>query len=67
MPRRVDPDSSAARAGFREGDVIREIDRRPVKSVDEFERAVNKLGCEQRVLLLISRGQGTIFLTVGSE
>ena len=65
--RRVDPDSPAARAGVREGDVIREIDRKPMTSVDEFQRAVNKLGREQRVLLLVARGQGTVFLTVNPE
>lgn len=65
--RRVDPDSPAARAGLREGDVIREIDRKPVTSMDEFQRAVNKLGREQRVLLLVARGRGTIFLTVNPE
>lgn len=65
--RSVDPDSRAARAGLREGDVIREINRKPVKSVEDFEQVVRKLDPADRVLLLITRGRATIFLTISPE
>jgi serine protease Do len=36
----VDPSSEAAEAGLRRGDVIREVNRQPVKNTADFERAV---------------------------
>jgi len=65
--RRVDPSSLAARAGLREGDVIREINRHTVTSVEEFERHVGRLKAKERVLLLLTRGRATIYLTIGPE
>ena len=38
----VNPDSRAADAGLQEGDVIVEVNRRPVRSVDELRAAVRK-------------------------
>ncbi len=62
--RRIDPAGLAARAGLQEGDVIREINRQAVTSVDEFERRVGKLKEKERVLLLITRGRATIYLAI---
>lgn len=65
--RRIDPAGLAARAGLQEGDVIREINRQAVTSVDEFERRVGKLKEKDRVLLLITRGRATIYLAITPE
>jgi serine protease Do len=65
--RRIDPAGLAARAGLQEGDVIREINRQAVTSVDEFERRVGKLKEKERVLLLITRGRATIYLAITPE
>lgn len=65
--RRIDPESQAAESGLREGDVIREVNRKPVKSVEDFERIVRTLSPKERVLLLITRGQATMFLTITAE
>lgn len=46
------------------GDVIEEINRRPVRSVDEFERTVQALGRGDRALLLICRGRTRAFIVV---
>ncbi|MDW8353864.1 MAG: DegQ family serine endoprotease [Bryobacterales bacterium] len=59
----VRPDSPAAEAGLRRGDVIQEVNRRPVTNVASFERAVRQAGSEP-VLLLINRGGNTHFLVV---
>ncbi len=63
----VETESPADRAGLREGDVIREINRKPVRSVEDYERLVRGLSPKQRVLLLIMRGQATVFLSIKPE
>ena len=67
MVSEVRPDSPADRAGLKEGDILREINRKPVRTVQDFERLVNGLDPKARALLLITRGQGTIFLSVNPE
>ena len=44
---RVDPAGTAGEAGLQRGDVIVEIDRKPVASVDDFEKAMSKTGGKQ--------------------
>ncbi|MBE0437407.1 MAG: DegQ family serine endoprotease [Methylomicrobium sp.] len=50
----VKPGAIAAMAGIRPGTVILEVDRKPVNSANEFNRAVNQSKDNKRVLLLIS-------------
>jgi serine protease Do len=59
----VDPEGSAAEAGLRRGDVIVEVNRKPVKDVAEF-RAALKETKGKSVLFLVRRGENTIFLAV---
>ena len=60
----IDSDSAAERAGLRTGDIIREINRKPVKDVKDFERLTSQLAPRTPVLLLLNRGNATIFLTI---
>ncbi len=60
----VEPGSGADRAGLTRGDVIREINRKPVDSVREFERIASDLEKDQRVLLFISRRGASLFVAV---
>lgn len=62
----VEPGSSAYRAGLREGDVIQEIDRQPVKSADDAIQIANKAGGKRVLLLIYSKG-GTRFLIVNND
>lgn len=50
----VEPGSVAALSGIRQGTVILEVDREPVSSPGEFERAVASAAPKGRVLLLVS-------------
>ncbi len=60
----VEPGSGADRAGLTRGDVIREINRKPVPSVRDFERVASDLEKDQRVLLLINRRGASLFVAV---
>ncbi|MGE0405419.1 MAG: DegQ family serine endoprotease [Candidatus Korobacteraceae bacterium] len=59
----VAPGSAAAEAGLRRGDVIQEVNRKPVSSVQEFRNAVQQ-GSKQPVLLLVNTGGTTRFVVL---
>jgi Do/DeqQ family serine protease len=59
----VDPEGRAADAGIRPGDVIREVNRQAVTSVDELRSAVRK-SADRPALVLIDRNGANIFVTV---
>jgi serine protease Do len=59
----VEPDSGAEKAGLMRGDVIREINRRPVKSVKDFEKASSAVKKGENVLILINRRGASLFLS----
>jgi Do/DeqQ family serine protease len=59
----VDPDGRAADAGIRPGDVIQEVNRQPVKSIEDLRAAVRR-SSERPTLLLISRQGRDVFVTV---
>ncbi|HTW63473.1 MAG TPA: DegQ family serine endoprotease [Bryobacteraceae bacterium] len=58
----VDPASKAADAGLRQGDVIQEVNHKPVKNTSEFEQALR--GSSQENLLLVNRNGSTLYLAV---
>ena len=64
MVTNVEPGSPAADAGIRAGDVIQEVNRKPVKDVDEFSRGIEQAQDQDNVLLLIQRGQNSLFAAV---
>ena len=55
----VKPDSAAARAGLRPGDIIIAVNRQPVESLDQFNKLVTGKG---QLLLQLRRGPGALFL-----
>ena len=59
----VDQAGPSAEAGIARGDVVLEIDRVGVKSVDDVQAALEKAG-NRPVLMLIARRGGTVYLTV---
>jgi serine protease Do len=60
----VEPDGPAAEAGLRRGDVIAEVNRRPVHNAAQYEKAVKMSGKGKSVLFLVRRGDNTIFLAI---
>jgi serine protease Do len=59
----VDPSSAAAAAGLEQGDVIQEVNRKPVRNVAEYDRALAGIH-GQSILLLVTRGQATRYVVV---
>ncbi len=58
----VDPSSPAADSGLHPGDVIQEVNRKPVRNRSEYEAAVRNAGKDP--LLLVNRGGNTLFVAV---
>jgi serine protease Do len=62
----VEPGGPAAEAGLRRGDVILEAAQKPVGSLAQFKEAAGKLKSGEGLLLLIQRGDSTLFVVIKS-
>jgi serine protease Do len=60
----VEPGSAADEAGIRRGDVIVEIDRKPIRSLDEYKKSIAGIRKGKGVLFLVRRGESTLFLAL---
>lgn len=63
----VEPGSPAADAGFQRGDVIKEVNRKTIKNVDEFFQNIEqakKGNGSNSVLLLIQRNENSLYIAV---
>ena len=60
----VEPGSAAAEARVRTGDVIHEVNRKPVANVTEFKQIIDQAKAGDTLLLLIEREQNTLFVTI---
>lgn len=60
--RDIERGSPAVRTGLRPGDVILEVDREPVGSVEELANASSP--ADQRSLLLVYRAGNTLFMSI---
>jgi serine protease Do len=54
----------AEEAGVREGDIILEVNRKPVSTLKAYERAAATVGKNDAVLLLIKRQGRTSYVTL---
>ncbi len=52
---KVEHGSSAEEVGIRKGDVIQEMDRQRINSINDFNKLVSKIGSDDTVLLFINR------------
>jgi serine protease Do len=61
---RVKSGSPAEEAGVREGDLVLEVNRKPVATLKTYERVASSLPKDQAVLLLLKRQGRAIYLTL---
>lgn len=62
----VRPDSPAAEAGLRPGDIVLQVNRRAVGSIDDVKSAIADNDQDQ-LLLLVKRQQGNLFVALSKE
>ena len=60
----VEPASAADEAGIRRGDIIVEVDRKPVRTVDDYKKSIAGARKGRGVLFLVRRGESTLFLAL---
>ncbi|MEI9971882.1 MAG: PDZ domain-containing protein [Ignavibacteriota bacterium] len=59
---KVDPSSAAADSGLERGDVIQEVNHKPVRNTSDFESAMRT--SKDQTLLLVNRQGSTIYVAV---
>ena len=64
LVRNVQEGSPAANAGLRPGDVITEINRAPVKSVEDVKQAMDKRAKDKPALFLVHRNGASVYIAV---
>lgn len=62
----VEPGSAAEAAGLRHGDVVLQVNHKPVAAADQLRSAVRQNG-NQPVLLMIDRGGESLYVVVGRQ
>lgn len=60
----VEPGSAGDEAGMRRGDVIVEVDRKPIRSLGDYRKAVSGAKKGKGILFLVRRGESTLFLAL---
>jgi serine protease Do len=61
---RVESGSPAADAGIQTGDIIREVNRKPVKDADDLLQKVEQAKDQNSILLLVQRGPNNLYAAV---
>jgi serine protease Do len=60
----VEPGSIAEDAGIKPGDVIREVNRKPVQNLAEYRAEAEKTKKGEPLLLLLKRGKQTFYISI---
>ena len=63
----VESGSAADDAGLRRGDLIKEINKQPIESLADYNKAMKAIGDEKSFLALIRRGENTSYIVVSVE
>jgi serine protease Do len=59
----VAPGSAAAEAGLRPGDIVQEVDRKPVRSAQDFVREIQQARGRE-VVVLVNRAGSTAYAVI---
>ena len=63
----VEKGSPADRAGINRGDIVQEVNHQPVEGVDDFYRAMDKAKGQESILLLVRRGETSLYIAVSPK
>jgi serine protease Do len=63
----VEPGSPADEAGIQKGDVLIEVNRQPVNSVDEVKERIKDSKNEERLLVLVQRQNGKFYIPLEQQ
>ncbi len=63
----VEPGSSAQQKGVRQGDIIMEINRQEVTTVEEMKQILEEVQEQPRILLVVHRAGSNIYIVVDNE
>ncbi|MFV0439460.1 MAG: DegQ family serine endoprotease [Desulfopila sp.] len=63
----VEPDSPAASAGLRPGQLIEEVNKKPVNNVQQLQKAVNDSDSKNRVLLRVHSGNFSQYVVLVAQ
>ena len=61
------PGSPAAEAGLQPGDMIVEINRKPIKTLTEYNALLKTASMEEGILLLVYRGKNSLYVALGGN
>jgi len=60
----VEPGSPGDEAGLRRGDVVLEMDRKPIRTLEDYRKAIGESKKGKGMLFLVRRGDNTLFLAL---
>ncbi|MEI6970593.1 MAG: DegQ family serine endoprotease [bacterium] len=63
----VDPSGLAAANGIEAGDLIASVNRKPVRTVDDFKAAIADFGSSKSALLKVKNDKGTRFVVISAK
>jgi serine protease Do len=63
----VDPGSLAHEAGLSPGDIILEINRKQIRNLDEYRKALDSVKTGQTALFLVKRNKNTLYIALKVE
>jgi serine protease Do len=63
----VEPGGQAEAAGLQRGDVIQEVNREAVKTLEEYQKAAHKIKKDETVVLLVNRQGNSLFVAVNPK
>ncbi|GJL55452.1 MAG: MucD protein [Nitrospirales bacterium] len=64
---KVKPGSEAEAAGIQEGDLIQEVSRQTITTIDDYQQIASKIAKEELVVLLLNRRGNNLFVAVNPK